>query len=284
MVVPIYVGEIAQNEIRGLLSNCVVLVLCMGILFTYVLSLFFKMYVLAWCTSNECFCFHCYRYTIGAFVSWYVLAFISAGAPVFLFIAMLFMPESPVHLLEKKKKEKAMEALKWFRGAEHEYQVQTEFKQIEINLQENKAKSATFKDLMAGPVLKPTAISMTLMFLQQFGGINAVIFYSKDIFISAGTTIDENVSAIIVAAIQVLSVFASVMLVERLGRKVLLIISEFGMAVSLVALGVFFFFKDHEKNADGLGWLPLTSLIVYIITYNLAMGPLPWTLMVSLHP
>ena len=218
---------------------------------------------------------------MGAFVSWYVLAYISAACPVILFIAMLFMPESPVHLLQKKKKDKAIKALQWFRGAETEQQVEAEFKQIEINLQENQARSATFKDLMAGPVLKPTAISMTLMFLQQFGGINAVIFYSKDIFISAGTTIDENVSAIIVAGIQVLSVFASCMLVERLGRKILLIISEFGMAVSLVALGVFFFFKDHEKNADGLGWLPLTSLILYIITYNLAMGPLPWTLMVS---
>ncbi|CAG7718364.1 unnamed protein product [Allacma fusca] len=156
---------------------------------------------------------------------------------------------------------------------------------IEAARTENESRSVSLKDLMVGQVLKPTGVSMMLMLLQQVGGINAVIFYAVDIFKDANTGLDENVSAIVIAAVQVVFVLVSTLLVERLGRKILLVVSELGMAVSLLALGIYFYIKEHEpEKAATLGWLPLTSLVLYIITYNLAMGPLPWTMMGELLP
>jgi hypothetical protein len=156
---------------------------------------------------------------------------------------------------------------------------------IDAGIKDNQSKSVSFKDLMVGQVLKPTAVSMMLMLLQQVGGINAVLFYAVDIFKGAGTGMDENLSAIIIAAVQVVFVGVSTLLVERLGRKLLLVVSELGMALSLLALGVYFYIKENdEEKAAAIGWLPLTSLVVYIITYNLAMGPLPWTMMGELLP
>jgi MFS family permease len=117
--------------------------------------------------------------------------------------------------------------------------------------------------------------------------INAVIFYSVTIFEAAGSNIDPNVSSIIIGSIQVFCVGISTVLMDRAGRKMLLIISDTGMAISLAALGVFFYLKD-EKNGgevpEGLGWLPLASLIFYMITYNVALGPVPWLMMGELLP
>ncbi|CAG7643816.1 unnamed protein product [Allacma fusca] len=257
LLIPVYVSEIAETEIRGLLSNTLVLVLCIGILFTYI---------------------------VGAVVTWQWLCIISASVPVILAIGMVFMPESPRFLLSKGRPGDARMALRWLRGGSTE-DVEPEMKLIARSLEENQAQSVSIRDLLAGPVLKPTGISLMLMFLQQFGGINVVIFYSVEIFQDAGTGIDANLSAIIIAAVQVLFVFVSTLLVERLGRKILLVVSDLGMGISLLMLGVYFYLKEHDTGrASSLGWLPLTSLILYIITYNLALGPLPWTMMGELLP
>ena len=88
--------------------------------------------------------------------------------------------------------------------------------------------------------------------------------------------------------LQVIATGIAVLIVERLGRKILLILSASLMCVSILALGVFFYMKENMitlVNPDGkfeedlitsLGWLPLVSLIIYILAFSIGMGPLPW--------
>lgn len=79
---------------------------------------------------------------------------------------------------------------------------------------------------------------------------------------------------------QLLATFASTVVVDRLGRKLLLLISIVSMIICLVLLGVFFFLQaDAGSNVDSLGWLPLTSLSIYIITFSLGFGPIPWLML-----
>lgn len=101
--------------------------------------------------------------------------------------------------------------------------------------------------------------------------LKIVIFFTVDIFKASGSDINPNVASIIVGSVQVVCVIVSTLLVDRMGRKVLMFISETGMAVSLAALGVFFYLKhdNHDQTPENLGWLPLLSMILYIITYNL---------------
>ena len=69
----------------------------------------------------------------------------------------------------------------------------------------------------------------------------------------------------------------SLILVDRLGRKVLLLVSEVFMVVAMVVLGTFFYLKDNGYSAaDSLGWLPLVSLIVFISAFAIGLGPMPW--------
>lgn len=117
------------------------------------------------------------------------------------------------------------------------------------------------------------------MFFQQFSGINAVIFYMNQIFASTGSKIDSDVSSIIVGIVQVLMTFASAILVERAGRKVLLLQSSTIMCLCLGGLGGYFYLKDHGNDVSNIGFIPLISLVLFIVTFSLGYGPIPWMMM-----
>lgn len=122
-------------------------------------------------------------------------------------------------------------------------------------------------------------MSLSLMFFQQFSGINAVIFYTTVIFESAGSTMDPNVSTIIVGVVQVLMTFAAAVLVERAGRKILLVQSSAIMGLCLAVLGIYFHLKDHNHDVSAVGWIPLFSMVLYIVSFSLGYGPIPWMMM-----
>lgn len=113
-----------------------------------------------------------------------------------------------------------------------------------------------------------------------------MIFFTVDIFKASGSDLDPNLASIIVGTVQVICVIVSTLLIEKAGRKILMLVSETGMAISLVALGVFFYLKNQNngETPENLGWLPLVSMIMYIVTYNLGCASLPWTFMGELCP
>ncbi|CAG7834852.1 unnamed protein product [Allacma fusca] len=257
LTVPVYASEISEDSIRGVLSNLMGLAINGGIFFTYV---------------------------VGSLVPWTTSSLICAFFPAIFAVGMYFMPETPVYLTSKGRVNDALESLMWLRGADYYDQVKDELKSIEASVG-NVSKSPTLKELLQPSVLKPGVICLMLMFFQQFGGINAVTFYSVDIFKDAGTNIDDNLSAIILGVVQVTFVIVSTMVIERLGRRILLILSEVGISISLLALGTYFFIKEqYPEQATGLGWLPLTSLMAYVLSFNFGLGPVPWTLMGELSP
>ncbi|XP_068148977.1 facilitated trehalose transporter Tret1-like [Drosophila tropicalis] len=127
---------------------------------------------------------------------------------------------------------------------------------------------------------KALAISLGLMFFQQVCGINAVIFYSKKIFEDANTGIGSGMSTILVGVMQVVATFVSTLVVDKLGRRILLLASGIVMALSTTAIGVYFFLKDQdEASVDSITWLPVTSLCVFIIMFSIGYGPVPWLMM-----
>ncbi|KAL3932763.1 MAG: hypothetical protein SGPRY_000567 [Prymnesium sp.] len=124
---------------------------------------------------------------------------------------------------------------------------------------------------------KQVAIGCTLMIIQQFSGINAVIFYSGDILSTTGMR-DPNVGGLIVMGIQVMMTFVAAMLMDRAGRRPLLLISLAGMALA-ASLLAFFYVNDKRP-----GWLALTSLMLYIISFSLGLGAIPWLILGELFP
>lgn len=128
-------------------------------------------------------------------------------------------------------------------------------------------------------------ISVGLLSFQQLSGINVVLFYSQSIFEKAGSSMDPAVATILVGIVQVLASCATPLVADRLGRKIILLFSAAGMAVGLGLLGLFFYL-DHEKSplAASLSWLPIVSLIGFVIVYCVGFGPLPWAVFGEMFP
>jgi MFS family permease len=97
-----------------------------------------------------------------------------------------------------------------------------------------------FRDRLA---VKGMLILIGAMFLQQLSGINAVLFFANDIFAQAGTSLEPKYNGIIIGAVQVLATVPATLVVDRLGRKLLLLISAITMGIFIIILGFYFFYQ-----------------------------------------
>lgn len=248
---PMYTAEIAQSEIRGTLGSYFQLMMVIGILFVY---------------------------TVGLKVNVFVLSVISACIPLVFGAIFVFMPETPLYLISKGKKEEAIRSLKWLRGSDYDYS--GELADMQAQHEENKANKVSIgAALTRRSTIKALYISLGLMFFQQMSGINAVIFYTKGIFEAANTGIDAGIATIIVGVMQVIAVFVSSIVVDKLGRRLLLIPSIGVMTVCTLLLGAYFYMKDANHDISNLGWLPIAALCVFIVLFSLGFGPIPWMMM-----
>ncbi|XP_044020908.1 facilitated trehalose transporter Tret1-like isoform X2 [Aphidius gifuensis] len=256
---PVYLGETIQAEVRGTL----------GLLPT------------AFGNVGILLCF-----TSGMFVDWSTIAYIGAGLSIPYLALMFGIPETPRWYISKGKVKEARKSLQWLRGKNVD--ISDELSSIEdanANCEKHSAQSPVY-EMLKKKNLKPLLISLGLMFFQQFSGINAVIFYTVQIFEMAGSSVPKNTSTIIVGIVNFASTFIATALIDRLGRKVLLYISTIAMITTLFSLGTFFYIKEKYPDVDiiNYGWVPLTSLVIFVIGFSLGFGPIPWLMMGEILP
>ncbi|XP_037951628.1 facilitated trehalose transporter Tret1 isoform X1 [Teleopsis dalmanni] len=254
---PVYLGETVQPEVRGTLGLLPTAFGNIGILICFV---------------------------AGTYMDWSMLAFLGGALPVPFLILMFLIPETPRWFVSRNREERARKALIWLRGRKAD--VEPELKGLMRSQADadRQATQNTMLELLKRNNLKPLAISLGLMFFQQLSGINAVIFYTVQIFEDAGSTIDSNVCTIIVGIVNFMATFIATVLIDRLGRKILLYISDLAMIVTLFVLGGFFYCKTNGMDVSNVGWLPLASFVIYVVGFSLGFGPIPWLMMGEILP
>ncbi|XP_011861733.1 PREDICTED: facilitated trehalose transporter Tret1-like isoform X2 [Vollenhovia emeryi] len=260
LALPVYLGETIQAEVRGTL----------GLMPT------------AFGNTGILLCF-----VAGMYLDWRNLALIGACLPLPFLILMFVIPETPRWYISKGKTKMSRKSLQWLRGKDAD--ITDELALIEkLNQEyldnEREDSPSTLSELLKSKHLVPLFISLGLMLFQQMSGINAVIFYTVQIFQDAGSTIDENLSTIIIGIVNFISTFVAAAVIDKLGRKMLLYISAILMAVTLFSLGGFFYVKSLDVDVTAYGWLPLASLIIYVIGFSLGFGPIPWLMMGEILP
>ena len=136
---------------------------------------------------------------VGSISPWFILTGICVAPPVLVASAMLLLPESPYFLVKRGRVSEAKDSLQWLRGKNND--IELEFYQLEKTIKnEEETGTASFKEFFTGKeYLKPLAILLFLMFLQQYSGDNAVIFNLTKIFEAAKTGLNPGLSASIVA-------------------------------------------------------------------------------------
>lgn len=144
-----------------------------------------------------------------------------------------------------------------------------------------------FGDLKQRRYWFPLMVGIGLLCLQQLTGTNGVLFYSSAIFASAGIS-SSNVATCGLGAIQVIATGVSTWLVDKTGRRLLLIVSSTGMSVSLLVVAVSFYIKDAISDDSTLysimGILSAVGVVGMIIAFSLGMGPIPWLIMSEILP
>ncbi|XP_061586290.1 solute carrier family 2, facilitated glucose transporter member 8 isoform X2 [Cololabis saira] len=264
LVVPIYISEVAHEKVRGLLGSCVQLMVVLGIMGVYL---------------------------AGLFLDWRWLAVVSSIPPTLLLVVMCFMPETPRFLLAQGKRREAEEALRFLRGPDAP--VEWECSRIEES-GDQQGSSFGLSDLRDPGVYKPLLLGVMLMFFQQMTGINAIMFYAENIFEQAHFK-DSDLASVIVGLIQVVFTALAALVMDKAGRKVLLVVSGVAMAISTTTFGVYFYLTAKLHPGAGLGavsgdaapdlsWLALASMAVFISGFAIGWGPIPWLIMSEIFP
>lgn len=217
-------------------------------------------------------------YTVGFFSDMKNLSMVSGVVPLIFFVVFSFMPESPTYYLQKEKYEAAKSSLQKFRGPR--YNVEPELSAQTEAIEETKRKRISFLTaLKSKATVKALVIGYGLMFFQQLSGVNAVIFYASNIFKKAGSTLPPNVDAIIVGGIQVVATLMSTMVVDNIGRRVLLMASGTAMCLTTFILGIYFYLSEINVDISSIQWLPLVSVCIFITLFSFGYGPIPWMMM-----
>ncbi|KAJ2940007.1 hypothetical protein O0L34_g14038 [Tuta absoluta] len=253
--IPPYIEDIAEKPLLSTLANFYHLHFSCGILFGYIIGM-----------VNSIF-WHC---------------LLCSSIPVAFFIAFIFLPESPAYLISQGKFAEAKTSLRYFRGIDND--IDAEMKEIKENIRYNLNNKVTFKQLFSRRItVKALVVSFGLMIFQQLSGIYPILFYADSVFKPFDMSLNPPGGAIILGFCFVSSTYFSSVLLKNIRRRVLLLVSLTSMAVCLGSLATYYHLKASNVTASST-WVPLLTLCVYVITYAVGIGPIPWLMLREIFP
>lgn len=254
-IAPVYVSEIAPTEIRGRLITLFQLAITVGILVAYLVGLAFE--------SSE---------------GWRWMLGLGALPALLLFFGVARAPISPRWLVLKGRNDEARAQLAELRPGD---QVEGELEAITKELSEQRESS--WRDLMKPAAKAALFVGVGLAILQQVTGINTVIYYAPTIFQFTG--IDSASAAIgaslAVGVVNVAMTVVAVRLLDRSGRRKLLLVGVAGMSISLFTLGAAFAGQDESTLTAVVA---IASLMTYIASFAVSLGGVFWVLNAEIYP
>lgn len=253
---PLYIAELAPRSMRGALVTLNQLAITIGILGSYLIGLLF--------VDSK---------------SWRVMFALAAIPAGLQFIIMSFFPESPRYLTKMGDHIKALNILYRFRGSKEDAKLEI------AHIQKmSKQKKAHWTELLSKRIMPALVAGVGLTMIQQFTGINTIIYYAPTIFQFAGFT--SNRAALLattwVGTINVLMTFVAIYLLDKVGRKPLLQFGLGGMIISLIILGLGFHTDALPKNSVGI--VAMICLFVYIGSFAYSLGPGGWLINSEIYP
>jgi len=256
---PLYNAEIAPTKYRGRLVALNQLATVTGIFLVYFVNL--------WITSSG-------DEAWGITTAWRWMFGVGIIPGVIFFVLLFFVPESPRWLMKKGRTEEALKVLNKVHGP-------TLAKQESIEIAKSfDHKSGGFKDIFGSPILKTALfVGVVLAVLQQVTGINAVMYYAPEIFKQAGAGQNAAlIQTILVGLVNFIFTILSIRLIDKLGRKTLLMIGSAGMAISLIVIAICF-----QAGANN-GYLLLAFILIYVASFAISLGAVVWVMIAEMFP
>merc|ERR1719270_1729612 len=250
---PMYLAEIAPTSLRGALGTVYQLIITLSILISQLLGM-----------NN----------VLGTEGGWPWLLALTA-VPALLQVATLpFCPESPKYLLLDKDDEMAANsALSWLRGTIEVHDEMDEMKQEQESMK--LVPKVTLKEMLVnGSLRQPLIIAMMMMLAQQLSGINCAIFYSTSIFKEAGLDAQASQSATLgMGTMNVLMTFVSLVLIEKAGRKTLMVI---GLVFMFAMTTLLFSALLTFESVPAMSYVAIVAVILFVVGFATGPGSIPW--------
>ena len=269
---PMYIAEIAPPEKRGMMVTVNQLMIMIGVLLAQIINWQISLLdtSLPVNASNEII-----AQSWNGLYGWRWMFGVEAVPAALFFLLMFFVPESVRWLVRNGQREKATAILDRIGGKEYAiHQVQ----EVELTLSKENVGHVNFKELLNSRVLKIIGIGVFLAFLQQWSGLNVVIYYASDIFQAAGYNLKEMMlNIVVIGSVMVLSVFITLFTVDRLGRKTLLLVGTSSMAIIYGLIGYCFY-------ASYNGVVIVLLVLANVMFYSFTLAPLLWVVLSEIFP
>jgi len=254
--VPVYISEVSPADARGWTVSLFQLAITIGILLAYIVD-----------------------YAFASIQGWRWMFGLAVVPAAIFAIGMFFLPESPRWLAKRGHHDAARAILARIRDTDD---VDAELQEIEHGLA-NAEEHGNWRDLLSARLRPALVVGIGLAVFQQVTGINTVIYYAPMIVQSAG--ISSASGAILTTAgigiVNVLMTIVSMWLIDRIGRRPLLLTGIAGMVVTLGVLGWAF----HSASPTGaLSWIAVISIMVYVASFAISLGPIFWLLISEIYP
>lgn len=253
MMAPIYIAEISPPKHRGKLVSLNLFAIFLG--------------------QSSAFFSNFFLRDVGGDNNWRWMLAVMAVPSFFLFVFLLFVPESPRWLVEKNQIASAMGVLTRINGAT---EANREFEEIQQTLRASKGKLV---ELFHRGMFKILIIGILLAVFQQVTGINVVMYYAPAIFKSAGFGNDSALlQTALMGMVNLTFAVVSMFFVDKVGRKPLMVIGSIGMSIAMTLLALTFI-TGHAK-----GYFVLACIMGYLAAFGFSLGPVVWVLISEIFP
>jgi MFS transporter, SP family, galactose:H+ symporter len=253
-LVPTYLSEISPAQIRGRMLTLNQLLITVGLLAAYVVNVIFA--------SSE---------------DWRAMFWVGAIPAAALVLGTLRLPESPAWQINTGRTDDARKMLASVAGPGGADQVIARYRSEEEERRREVSASRSPERhgarVLLAPAVRPAlVVGLTLAAIQQFGGINTILYYAPTIMQETGLSASNSiVYSVAIGIVNLGMTIAALRLIDRLGRRALLLASLIGMCVSLALLGLAFV-------ADLSSIVTLVFMVVYIMSFAIGMGPVFWVM------
>ena len=273
---PAYISEVAPAEIRGRLTTIQQIMIIIGLTVAFIVN---KLLQVAAGTSLDRFWF--------GFDAWRWMYLMQAIPAVVFLIALFFIPESPRYLVSKGLHDKANEVLASLFGSEI-----ARAKLDEIRATFSADHRPRLSDIKApqGGIRKIVWAGIMLAAFQQFVGINVIFYYGATLWQLAGFTEAQSLLINIVSGVvSIAACLVTIAVIDKIGRKPILLIGSAGMAVTLFAMVYAFSHGSLDPQGNlvlskDLGLFAVVAANLYVIFFNFSWGPVMWVMLGEMFP
>ena len=277
IICPAYISELVPAEYRGKLSSIQQIAIISGLTAAAISNYFLA--TSAGSAVNELWL---------GYTSWRWMYWVGVIPGAIFLLTLLMIPESPRYLVSSGNKEKAIKVLTKLYGASAAQRTTDE---IYASLShDHKPRFSDLIDKTKGRIRPIVWVGIGLAVLQQFVGINVVFYYGAVLWQAAGFSESDSLAISVVSgAVSIAACFITFFLVDKIGRKPLLLIGSVGMTITLALVAYAFAgapvdAKGHLMLSGSTGILALVAANLYVVFFNMSWGPVVWIMLGEMFP